>query len=79
VPDLTFNAWLYRQRDRRDPVGDLASDAWADRRGRGRGKGPRTFEGWRRYLRSAHACDGALRALETAWTEWRELQAGGAS
>ena len=65
----TFTSWLYQQRHRDDPVGDLASDAWADRH-RGQGNTPRSYRGWKRHLSSCGACDGAYRALLRAWTEW---------
>jgi uncharacterized protein YozE (UPF0346 family) len=65
---LTFHAWLMAQRDRADPVGDLARDARADRDWPARGRTPNDF---RRYLDHRNACDGALRALDRAWREYR--------
>lgn len=63
----SWNRWLAQQRRRHDPVGDLARDVAAD-------------DSWptdsrRRdlhtYLARMNACDGAHRALDRAWFEWR--------
>jgi hypothetical protein len=73
--ELSFEAWLDRQRDRDDGVGDLARDAHID---------PRWPEGWRivglhEHLVSWGACEGAHQSLERAWREWEmELDRGAA-
>ncbi|MBE3597759.1 MAG: hypothetical protein IMX02_02800 [Limnochordaceae bacterium] len=63
-----FTGWLRRQWRRDDPVGDLARDVRLDPDWPGRARRPQTY---RRYLEQCGACEGALRALERAWVEWR--------
>ena len=63
-----FYDWLMTQRDRDDPVGDLANDAISDPKAPKRG----SVETWRTYL--AHApgvCHQALEALEDAILEFQ--------
>ena len=64
----SFLAWLHTQAKRRDPVGDLARDAFADRTfPSNTSSGPRL----RSYMQSKNACDGAMKALEEALLTWR--------
>jgi uncharacterized protein YozE (UPF0346 family) len=68
----TFRRWLHKQEARRDPIGDFASDARADR------QFPRTKRyptAWTRehilqHLESAGAVDAAIEAFDEAWAEW---------
>lgn len=63
----TFAAWLRKQRDRQDAVGDLARDAAAD---------PRRLTGpWELYRRidELGGTPNALNACCAAWSEWEEL------
>jgi uncharacterized protein YozE (UPF0346 family) len=69
---MTFLQYLRAQRDRHDPVGDLARDALHDpdpdmprRR--------TTRQQWQAYLEARHACDGALEALDKAWDEYERI------
>ena len=61
-----FLAWLKKQRGRRDPVGELASDVLYDSRA------PSEYEPLRAHLVSRGACVGAIDALEQAWLEYEE-------
>jgi hypothetical protein len=63
---MTFWQWLKRQRDRDDPVGDVSRDALADKHRKGT-----TRAWWVEHLTQHGACDGALRAIEEAWKEYR--------
>jgi hypothetical protein len=68
VAVLTFIQWLKQQRDRDDPVGDLARDAASDRRF------PRSNSLVRlqAYLAfDTYAIDLAQIALVRAWAEWQ--------
>lgn len=69
----TFYSWLRQQRDRQDPVGDLARDAISDeefpRTGR-RHMRPYTRAHLYRYLEKRNACSGALRAFALAYSEY---------
>jgi hypothetical protein len=61
---MTFWLWLRQQRDRDDPIGDLATDALHDRHAP---HGARAFE---RYL-LIHASSGARDACRQALAAWR--------
>ncbi len=64
---MQFKTWLSLQKDRDDPVGDLARDAIQDP------NRPLKLGDWREYLGNvgeAGACDGALTAFERAKTEY---------
>jgi YozE SAM-like fold len=63
---MTFQQWLWRQRTREDPVGDLARDAAHDRQ---KPSGDTTRQ-WMRYLVRLNAAPGAIRACLRAWTEY---------
>jgi len=67
----TFNEWLSEQRERDDPVGDLAGDAARDR------KFPEIDSRVKlmNYLFSRMACDDALRAAKRAWKEYERVTA----
>lgn len=62
-----FYRWLRKQRDRRDPVGDLARDALGDR------DFPKAadFDRAESYLYSCNACYEAHLALRRAFSEFR--------
>jgi uncharacterized protein YozE (UPF0346 family) len=71
-----FTAWLFRQRHRDDPIGDLARDAFHD------SDWPRRatrFDEFERCLDKADACQEAQRALLRAWGEWDGAQTGDGS
>lgn len=64
---INFKTWLYKQKDRDDPVGDLARDAIQDP------KCPLRLEAWKAYLTlDIDACESALNAFERAKTEFKE-------
>jgi hypothetical protein len=63
---MTFRRWLFEQRQRRDAVGDLARDAYADRSE----CGAVSPVAWRRRLDDMGGCDGAYTALERAEREY---------
>lgn len=69
-----FAIWLEHNRYRADLTGDLARDAAND------SKWPRSncYLDYKNYLEDLPACDGALSALEEAWTGY-ELYVGGES
>lgn len=71
-PGLTFRTWLWAQRRREDPIGDLARDVRLDRQLRGRPLTPRRLA---QRLQEAGACEGAEVALERATQEYREAVA----
>ncbi|UKY48506.1 YozE family protein [Streptomyces inhibens] len=67
-----FRAWLLRHVDEQSPIGDLARDVrdddeWPDGE-------PKSFELYNEYLDSMSACDGALDALEDAWSRYDEIR-----
>ena len=64
VPEMTFIAWLKKQKDRDDPIGDLAKDFIDDTKRRNRRKF--TVE----YLRSVNACSDAIKAFNQATKEY---------
>ena len=64
-----FTDWLSEQRDRDDPIGDLARDMLDD------SYWPSTCEslsGLLTYLAHRGACEGAIRALTQAWGRFLE-------
>jgi hypothetical protein len=63
----TFEAWLLRQVERDDPVGDLAKDYRDDRY-----DGKLTYT----YLLVHGACDGAIEAFHRAKREFAEARHG---
>ena len=66
----SFTKWLLQQAGRDDPVGDLASDVARDPDWLVSGRG---LSGFLTYLRNRGACDGAIAALQQAWSEWQEV------
>lgn len=69
---MSFYTWLKKQCHRDDPVGDLARDVAADPDWP-RIQGMR-LKGYREYLESMVACDGAIRALERAHKEYEHIK-----
>jgi hypothetical protein len=67
VREQTFEAWLLRQVDRDDPVGDLAKDYRDDRH-----DGKLTYS----YLLSRGACDAAIEAFHRAKREFAGARNG---
>jgi len=66
--ELGFRPWLNKQREREDPVGDIARDMRED----SCAKGLRSRSGLRKHIEEKHgASDAAVAALERAWEEWR--------
>lgn len=66
---LSFVAWLWTQRHRLDPVGDLAWDVGRDR---ALAKPSLTPSRLAEHLTRMHACEGAHAALASReWTETR--------
>ena len=70
-----FTDWICRQGHRDDAIGDLARDVRADLRGPRADDGDRwprggDLETLRRHLEERGASDGALAALDRAWSEW---------
>lgn len=64
---MTFIPWLRQQKDRDDPVGDLARDLLRDP---GREK-IRSVVALRSRLSGGRVCQGALDAFEKALNNWR--------
>ncbi|NJC44494.1 UNVERIFIED_ORG: uncharacterized protein YozE (UPF0346 family) [Xanthomonas campestris] len=62
-----FYRWLLLQKDRDDPVGDLAADVHRDSTFP---MASRSLRKIRSHLSSRGACDEALQALEEAWSEF---------
>lgn len=69
----TFQEWLFLQRDRRDPVGDLARDIAQDRADNCL-RIVRSGQGLKRHIRKYHGdhTSGVLEAVDTAWEEYLE-------
>jgi hypothetical protein len=67
MSELGFTTWLRRQRQRDDPVGDLAREAARDR---GWPRPPARLAILHAHLERTHAPDGAHEALDRAWFEW---------
>ena len=65
---MSFRTWLRSQRDRDDPVGDLAQDF--ERDGETKGRAFRSVGGFIEYLEAQGACDGAIEAAKSAWKEY---------
>ena len=64
-----FVPWLRKQRNRDDPVGDLANDTCRDTE---MPKDVRSYRSFKGYLERIPACSGAIRALERAYAEYCE-------
>lgn len=64
-----FINWIKEQKDRNDPIGDLARDLIVDRDLPEIVTGYRSFK---RYLVGRSAVDGALNALDMAWGEYKK-------
>jgi len=65
---VTFYQWLTEQKDRDDPVGDLACDAMATDCSFARGKAG--YIKWYSHLKALGACSGAIDALRVAYREY---------
>jgi uncharacterized protein YozE (UPF0346 family) len=65
--NLTFTAWLVKQNERQDPVGELARGAERDRMWPRRGNTYRVFE---EYLEVDDVSRGLIEALALAWAEY---------
>jgi hypothetical protein len=61
-----FYAWLRKQRNRDDPVGDLACDAMRDK------DFPKAERAVRAHLLKCGACPEAFTALKDALKEYRQ-------
>lgn len=70
-----FHRWIEQQRDRDDPVGDLAYDVMRDKRFP---TGVRSLKEAKQYLGSGMGRAHAVKALTAAWREF-EAQAGSAA
>lgn len=62
---MSFKKWLLQQKDRDDPVGDLARDANNDEHT------PSSIQDWKKYFNRIRACEGAHEALERAVREYK--------
>jgi hypothetical protein len=69
---LSFWSWLRKQKDRDDPVGDLARDATADYANGY--KGVRSIGGLRARIESLGAGAPAMQALDETLREWRQTK-----
>jgi hypothetical protein len=80
-----FWTWLMRQKDRDDPVGDLARDASGDERKKFRrpqgaeapgwlASRPKTPKNLREYMLTRSACSEAFNALDEAVEQWRDYR-----
>jgi uncharacterized protein YozE (UPF0346 family) len=67
-----FRAWLMRHVDEHSPIGDLARDVRDD--AEWPGGEPESFELYNEYLDSMNACEGALDALEEAWSRYEGVR-----
>ena len=65
---LTFYSYLKKQKNRDDPVGDLAADVLADKNFP---KDVSSKTDLLEYLSNAGACYGALAAAKEAFTEYK--------
>jgi uncharacterized protein YozE (UPF0346 family) len=64
----TFYGWLKEQRERDDPVGDVARDAMVDA---GFPRWNKPFSAYSSHLRACQASPEAMRALREAWQEYK--------
>jgi uncharacterized protein YozE (UPF0346 family) len=67
--EKAFFDWLSDQRDRRDPVGDFAADAWQDQ------QFPRDLSAEQdlvAYMERRGSGHAAIEAAKEAWAEWGE-------
>ncbi|MBK6868005.1 MAG: hypothetical protein IPG98_08800 [Burkholderiales bacterium] len=67
----SFHRWIEQQKDRNDPVGDLAGDVMSDKEFPIRAN---TLQTMQRYLNRAWASQGAKDALKRAWSEFTAMQ-----
>jgi len=65
--EKVFFDWLTRQRDRRDPVGDFANDAWQDA---GFPRAVSSGQDLVSYMRGRGAGEASLEAAKEAWIEF---------
>ena len=65
-----FHRWIEGQKDRNDPVGDLAADIWGDREFPVAAKTRAEIE---RYMRMHRAVPEAIKALKQAWAQFSAL------
>lgn len=65
--EQAFYEWLGRQRDRRDPVGDFANDAWQDE---GFPRAVSTAQGLVEYMEGRGSGEAARVAAQQAWEEF---------
>ena len=67
---MTFTRWLKKQKDRKDPVGDLAIDFLEDH------ERPKVTDlsALHEHLATERAESNAHRALDTAWKEWSDAE-----
>lgn len=70
---MTFYSWLKKQKDRDDPIGDLASDVLRDST-LDTVKKSNSLASWRSHLNQKGAPSQAIEALEEAFTEWKLTQ-----
>ncbi|WP_319561334.1 YozE family protein [Marispirochaeta sp.] len=68
---MTFYEFIKSQKNRPDPVGDLAADILADR---AFPQSVSTLEKLRAYLAAAGACPEALDAAKRAFWEYEEVK-----
>ena len=67
APARSFLAWLRRNAEREDPIGDLALDVKDEK---GAPKGRASKNAWISYLRSRYASRVAMDAFYGAWREF---------
>jgi hypothetical protein len=66
---INFITWLRQQSKRNDSVGDVARDTVADKE-----CNCKTYESFKRYFETVHACNGAMRSLDRAYKEYCKLE-----
>jgi uncharacterized protein YozE (UPF0346 family) len=70
---MKFETWLKKQKNRDDPVGDLACDYIDDLSGFNRNNPGKKFKLTKEYLVSQKACDEALEAFDEAIKEYETV------
>lgn len=66
---MSFKSWLLKQKNENTPVGDLARDFSIMKDDV---PNTMTFADLKEILVNSGACDGALTALNSAWTQYQQ-------
>lgn len=66
---MKFYEYMFKQRDREDPVGDLGTDIWNDPETKSI---PNSKKAWEEHIDIRSRDDKVIDAFEEAWNEYEE-------